>query len=164
MVRSVRNNFAPINRIPPEILSLIPDYWCSCDMDERLITLTHVCHGWRELFVSRSSLWVSLDCMNVEKTHVYIERSKSSPLEVILERSEDGIYCDDALLMAAPHINRLGSLTVCGPSAILADLNKYFTCPTPLLRKLKIDLEFDRNRASNFPGHFSMEISHLCTN
>jgi len=158
----MRNNFAPINRIPPEVLSLIPDYCCSCGMDEMLITLTHVCHGWRELFISRSSLWASLDCTDVEQTRVYIERSKSSPLEIILEKSKDGAYCNDALLLAFPHINRLGSLTICGPSDILADLTKHFICPTPLLRKLKIDLDFDRDRAPKFPGAlFDGDISSL---
>ena len=147
MFRSVRNNFAPINRIPPEVLSLIPDYW------GRLVTLTHVYRSWRELFISRSSLWVSLDCKNVEKTRVYIERSKSSPLEINLEKDDrSGAYRNDALLVVAPYINRLGSLTVYAPSDILGDLDKHFTCPTPLLRKLKIDLAFDRTRAPNFPG------------
>ena len=160
MVRSVKNDFAPINRIPPEVLSLIPDY---CDNYDTLITLTHVCHGWRELFISRSSLWASLDCTNVEKTRVYIERSKSSPLEIsLLEKHHGSAYCDEALLLAAPHINRLSSLDVYGPSHILADLNKYFTCPTPLLRKLKIDLAFDHNPAPSFPGTlFNGDLSSL---
>ena len=162
MVRSVRNNFAPINRIPPEVLSLIPDYWCGCYADEGLIILTHVCHGWRELFISRSSLWAFLDCTRVEKTRVYIERSKSSPLEVNLEGAEDDAYCENALLLAAPHINRLGSFIIRGPSSILADLTKHFTRPTPLLKKLKIDIAFDRNRAPDFPGTlFNGDLSSL---
>ena len=124
--------------------------------------MTHVCHGWRELFISRSSLWASLDCLGVEKTRVYIERSKSFPLEVYLEKSEDGAYSNDALLSVAPHIDRLGSLTVCGPSALLTDLSKHFTCPTPLLRKLKIDLDFDCTRAPSFPESlFNGELSSL---
>lgn len=159
MVHSMRNTFAPISRIPPEILSLIPDYWRGCDT---IVTLTRVCRSWRELFILRSSLWTSLDCTNVEKTRVYIERSKSSPLEISLEKHHDGAYCNNALLLAAPHINRLGSLTVHGPSDILPDLNKHFNCPTPLLRKLKIDLAFDRNRPPSFPGTlFNGNLSSL---
>ena len=162
MVRSVRNNFAPINRIPPEVLSLIPDCWGRCDMDEVLIPLTHVCHGWRELFISRSSLWASLDCTDVEKTRAYIERSKSSPLEISLEKHEGGTYRNDALLLVVPHINRLGSLTICGPSDVLPDLSNHLTCPTPLLRKLKINLDFDRDRAPGFPGTlFNGDLSSL---
>ena len=33
LVRSLKNSFAPINRIPPEILSLIPDYYDEHDAD-----------------------------------------------------------------------------------------------------------------------------------
>ena len=66
LIRSVKNSFAPINRIPPEVLLLIPDY-DNDDMDQGLITLTHVCRGWRDMFISRSSLWTQLDCMNFDK-------------------------------------------------------------------------------------------------
>ena len=71
LVRSMKNTFAPINRVPREVFSLIPEY---CKTDEALVALTHVCRGWREQFVSRSSLWTSLDCTNVEKTRVYLKR------------------------------------------------------------------------------------------
>ena len=94
----MKNIFVPINTIPYEVLSTIPDYWVDGDpmdnntadygmaanntADRNLITLTHVCHNWRELFISRPSLWTNLDCTNVEKTRVYIERSKSCLLKV----------------------------------------------------------------------------------
>jgi hypothetical protein len=56
LVRSMKNSLAPINRVPPEILSLIPDYCCEDDMDRDLVALTHVCRSWRDTFISRSSL------------------------------------------------------------------------------------------------------------
>ena len=64
VVRSVKNTFAPINRIPPELLSLIPEH---CKKDRELIELTHICHDWREIFVSRASLWTRLDCARPNK-------------------------------------------------------------------------------------------------
>ncbi|KAF9647942.1 hypothetical protein BDM02DRAFT_3072018, partial [Thelephora ganbajun] len=79
-VRSIKNKLAPINRIPPETFSLIPGYLNERDMDENLIALTHVCRGWREVLIAHSALWTRLDCTDAEKTRVYIERSKSSPL------------------------------------------------------------------------------------
>ena len=45
LVRSVKNSFAPVTRIPPEILSDIPDYYDEDDVDQDLITLTHVCRS-----------------------------------------------------------------------------------------------------------------------
>ncbi|KAF9643012.1 hypothetical protein BDM02DRAFT_3074673, partial [Thelephora ganbajun] len=79
-VRSMENNFAPINQIPPEVFFPIPRYWNERDMDKNLIVLTHVCHGWRKALVGHSSLWTRLDCADAEKTRTYIERSKSLPL------------------------------------------------------------------------------------
>ena len=106
LVRSIKNTFVPINRVPSEILSLIPGY---SNNDKELVTLTHVCRGWREILTSRSSLWTSLNCMDVHKTLTYIGRSKSSPLDV---RFDDRTYGEDALLLVAPHAGRLRSLTV----------------------------------------------------
>lgn len=45
LVRTMRNGFAPINRIPPEVFSLVPKHWSHAEMDKNLITLTHVCCG-----------------------------------------------------------------------------------------------------------------------
>ena len=56
LVRSWKNGMAPINRIPPEILSLVPDFLDMYHRDQATITLTHVCQAWREVFVSRPSL------------------------------------------------------------------------------------------------------------
>ena len=44
LVRSIKNSLAPISRIPPEILSLIPDHYDKYRADQNLIALTHVCH------------------------------------------------------------------------------------------------------------------------
>lgn len=80
-IRSWRNRSAPINRIPPEILSLIPHFWKSpYSRDQDVITLTHVCQAWRDVFVSCPSLWTYLCCRDLDKTRVYLERSRSSPV------------------------------------------------------------------------------------
>jgi len=54
-VRSMKNNFAPISRIPPDVFSLIPEYLEKDHLDENLITMTHVCRYWRELLIARST-------------------------------------------------------------------------------------------------------------
>ena len=74
LVRSIKNSFQPINCIPPEVLFVILDYqrkgdgYDGFDMDQDLIALTHVCRGWRDAFISRSSLWTRIDLTNVGKT------------------------------------------------------------------------------------------------
>ena len=136
LVRSMKNSFAPINRIPQEVLSLISDH---CDTDEELITMTHVCRGWRKQFTSRSSLWTFLDCASVDQTRVYLERSKTSPLEICLGEEECAPFLNDAFLLTVPHLGRLKSLSIAGSSNDLIELTKYFVhCRAPLLEKLRI--------------------------
>ena len=139
LVRSVKNTLAPINKIPPEVLSLIPNHWQCSDGDEDLIALTHVCHSWRELFTSCPLLWTRMDCTNVDKTKIYIERSKSSPLEIHLERSNDRSYREAALVLAATHVGRLRTISAEGDlTRIRTVLVKHFPCPVPSLKTLNI--------------------------
>jgi hypothetical protein len=141
LIRSVKNSLAPINRIPPEVLLLIPDYYDD-DTDQGLIALTHVCRGWRDMFISRSSLWTQLDCTNVDKTRTYIQRSKSSPLEIFLEEDEDDTYLDGAFLLVAPHIHRIRSLTIWADA--MPDAIGHLYHHAPLLEELDIDLRCAR--------------------
>jgi len=145
LIRSMKNGFAPINRIPLDIFSLIPKYWDHETMDENLITLTHVCRGWRELFIARSWLWARLDCANVDKTRVYIRRAKSSRLEISLRKDRDESYDEGALRLAAAHIKRFQSLSIVGSGDFLQNLTKNLTRPAPSLEELKINLIYHPN-------------------
>jgi len=136
----MKNNFAPINRIPSDIFYLIPGYLEDVNMDGNLITMTHVCRGWRELLVACSSLWTRLNCKNTDKTRIYIERSKSSPLNISLSRHSVSTYPEDAFLSVVPHISRLKSLTIDGTVDPLQNLTPHLSCPIPLLRELTINL------------------------
>jgi len=134
----MKNDFAAINRLPSDVFSLIPEYLEQNDMDKGLIAMSHVCHSWRELFVARPSLWVRLDCASSVKTRVYIERSKSSPLELSLYKHGDTAYVEDAVLLAVPHISRLKSLSIDGRPGLLQILTPYLSCSIALLRELTI--------------------------
>ena len=153
LVRSLKNSFAPINQIPPEVLLLIPGYFNEDDdgdgdndnnTDQGLITLTHVCHGWRDVFTSCSSLWTRLDFTNVEKTRTYIQRSRSSPLEICLEKGQDTSFLDDAFSLVIPYLRQLKSLTICAGD--LPDALRHFRCQAPLLEELSIFLYKDHNQ------------------
>ena len=140
LIRSIKNSFAPINKTPPEILSLIPGYCTKMDGHDKhkhlMTTLTHVCRGWRDVFTSRPLLWTQLDCMDVDKTRAYIQRSKSSPLEITLERSPNGKgFTNEALDLIIPHLHRVESLTVVG---IFSGFSGKFRIRMPLLKKLRI--------------------------
>jgi hypothetical protein len=140
LVRFWRNRGAPVNQIPPEILTLIPGYWdkYDYDRDRDLIALTHVCRAWRDVFTSRPSLWTDLGCVDEDKTRVYLERSKSLPIDLSL-------YPDHRL---APHrcfseiiphaIGRLRSLTIDGTLECLQEITAHLSRSAPLLEKLHI--------------------------
>ena len=138
LVRSVKNSFAPVNRTPPEVLSLIPGYWDEDDSGRNLIALTHVCHSWRMVFTSHPLLWSYLQCRDIEKTRTYVERSKAAPLEICLEDSPTSSFTREALLLVVPHISRLKYLTIL--SRDLPGVISYFFCRAPLLEGLNIGL------------------------
>ena len=139
LIRSLKNRLAPINRIPPEVLALIPDSLDTRDGDEDLIALTHVCQAWREIFISRSSLWANFDCTNADKTRVYLERSKSSPINLWLRRSYVLSPSDPFLQIIPNSIDRLKSLFVWGTPKNLQDITAHLSHHAPLLERLDID-------------------------
>ena len=79
-----------------------------------------------------------LDCRNVDKTHAYIERSKSAPLEICIEAFGHDYYTKEAFLLAAPHIGRLKYLSILAGD--LPDIIHYFFRRAPLLEELNINL------------------------
>ena len=142
LVQSLKNTLAPINRIPPEVLSLIPDHLDEGEYDKSLITVTHVCHGWRDAFTSRSSLWTRLHFTNVDKTRTYIQRSRTSPLNIFLHKAKGASYLDDAFSLVIPHIRRIKLLIVYAET--LPSILTHFHCHIPLLEGLaivKVDTE-----------------------
>ena len=155
LVRSVQNSLAPIHRIPPVVLSFIPDYYRELDVDRNLIALTHVCRSWRVTFISRSSLWTHLDFENTDKTHTYIQRSRSSPLEITFRGFPDE-DADSLFSPIIPHLHRLKSLTI---DADTPGVLRYLRCHTPLLEKLDIRIADKHGvvlNAALFNGDLSM--------
>jgi hypothetical protein len=111
------------------------------DRDEDVIALTHVCQAWREVFVSRSSLWTNFCCWELKpnKTRVYLERSKSSPIKLRLGWG-GCLPPRDPFFQVVPHaISRLKSLIVHGTPGNLQDVTARLTRPAPLLEYLWID-------------------------
>ena len=142
LVRSLRDTFAPIHRIPPEVLSLIPDYYDSDegDSDQYSVTLTHVCRSWRDVFISRSSLWTRLNFFDVDKTRTYIQRSQTFPLDMRLKEGKEGIgHLIDAFSLAIPHIRRAKFLAIDAEAFSESNILRHFRCNMPLLERLDIE-------------------------
>jgi len=108
------------------------------ERDQDIIALTHVCRTWREVFVSRSSLWTSFYCLDKEKTRIYLERSKSSPIDLALVRNQD-MPPDDPFFQLTPHATgRLRSLSFGGLSEDIQVVTSHLSHPAPLLERLSI--------------------------
>ena len=138
LVRSLKNRMAPINQIPPEILSLVPDFLDPYDdKDQDVIALTHVCQAWRELFVSRPSLWTDLDDVDLDKTRVYLERSKSSPISLSLDSGNDSLS-DPFFEFIPGAAGRLKSLDIDVELEDMQLITTYLSRPTPLLESLRM--------------------------
>ena len=100
--------------------------------------LTHVCRAWRDVFTSCSSLWTNFRCTNAEETRVYLERSKSFPINLHLDR-EDGLFPHDPFLQLAPHaLGRLKHLVINTTEDHFQNITNYFSRPAPQLRELSI--------------------------
>ena len=76
--------------------------------------------------------------MNVEKTRTYIQRSRSSPLEIKLRKDHLASYLDNAFPLVIPHLRRLKSLAVYADD--LPDVLTHFRCQVPLLEELDVRL------------------------
>jgi hypothetical protein len=140
LIQSWRNGLTPVNRIPPEILALIPDFWDRHygGRDRDVIALTHVCQAWREVFTSQSSLWTTLDWMDEDKTRVYLERSQSLPVNLSLHTKTLRPSHHPFFEIIPYATGRLKSLSVAGPPEHLQGIIAHLSRPAPLLEELSI--------------------------
>ena len=88
--------------------------------------------------MTRSSLWTHLDCVNADKTRVYLERSRSSPINLSLDRDDDMSPCDPFFQTIQHAIGRLKSLSIKGTPGILQDITARLSGPAPLLEELSV--------------------------
>jgi len=166
----MKNDLAPISKIPSDVFSLIPEYLEDHDEGESLITMTHVCCGWRELLIARPSLWVHLDCGNTDRTQVYIERSKLAPLELSLYDYGYSAYLEEAFLLVVPHVTRLKSLVIDALGNLLQNLTPHLSCPAPLLSEFTITYRGDPTHVldttlfnGNLSSLYSLSLSGIIT-
>jgi len=117
--------------------------------------------------VSCPSLWINLDCVDLDKTRVYLERSKSSPIDLSLH--SDRKYLSNHFFKFLPRIaGRLKSLDIKGGPRHLRVISTYLHCPAPLLEELRIHGDNDPVLPSTFlngdlsPLH-KLRLEDVCT-
>jgi hypothetical protein len=127
------NTFAPINRIPLDILSLIPTH-LSSQRDH--FRATFVCRHWRRIFLQHAALWTRLVLgKNVDYVATLLERAKGSALDVVANHRASLA----TMTLLSPHAQRIRHLEF--PSNRCADIltfSEFNSGPLPLLRTLTI--------------------------
>ena len=115
--------------------------------------------------MSRPSLWTNFDCVDGEKTRIYFERSKSSPIKInlSLKRYEyAGRFPGHPFFQIIPHATgRLKSLFVEGALEDVQATTSHLSHPAPLLEHLSIRCYEDALRLNSTPTIFAGDLSSL---
>lgn len=116
-IREWKNSFVPINRVPLEVLSLIPAHLPS---QKDCFRATFVCRHWRRTFLQHSALWSHL---YLWKGEVYVktllERAKESPLRVLASWPVPV----GAIALLPPHTKQIRSLNF--DNSLWADIRRF---------------------------------------
>jgi hypothetical protein len=91
------------------------------------------------MFISWSSLWTNLDCVGGARTRVYLERSKSLPINLSLQTQRSLPSCHPFFETIPRAIGQLKSLSIQAAPQELQYITPHLSRPAPLLEKLSID-------------------------
>ena len=131
-----RNLLAPINRLPLDVLCLIPMHLAS--LSDRL-RVTFVCRRWRGAFLQHAALWSQL-CLTggTERTaSTLLGRVKGSPLDITVDYYKSPIHDVTLLSPFAQQIRSLDVRSACSDQ--VQELSTAIPGPLPLLHTFEID-------------------------
>ena len=154
--KNIRNSFAPINKLPPEILALVVRF---LKPGLQLIQATTVCQHWRTVLLSFPHLWSRVRSSHPTLFEIYLERSKSAPLQVQLHDLRNHDHLFNSLV---PHTPRLASLAVrMRDSPDFHLIARYLPAPIPTLREFSITVGFREGALEVPSGIRSDYFSHV---
>ena len=132
------NTFAGVDRLPPEVLALIPAYLSS----RELVSSTHVCRRWRDAFVASPSLWTTLDNeqMHRDALAVYLTRCGGAPIDVAFSTSRNKNLA--FLRLVAPRSTQIRSMKIPSlPWSQVSEISDSISLPLPLLEQVEISVK-----------------------
>ena len=134
------NAHSSINRLPPEVLALIP---YSFDSYRVIVRATHVCRHWRNTFIAFPRLWSSLDStMHEDLVTAFVGRCGAAPLDVTLSSQKllQGIPFLKRLAPRSAHIRKM-CFSHHGLRHIV-ELSNDFNQPLQMLREVDINYSY----------------------
>ena len=107
--------------------------------------------------MSRPTLWTDLDCVDLAKTRVHLERSKSSPLNLTL--NSDYADLSDTFEFISGAVGRLKYLDIGVASEELQRISVHLSSQAPLLEVLSVRGYYHESLLS--PALFNGDLSSL---
>ena len=139
-VVSLRNFLRPVNRLPPEVITLCAAFVSDID-PKSTVLLTHVCRYWRKTIASNPRNWASMSNRWKRLIPLCLERAGEVPLSVDIKVSD--MKGDKISLQALlPHVSRISHLSLTEYSSIEGvadDLPGLFV--SPMLNLTSMELE-----------------------
>ena len=132
-IREWRNSFACVNRIPTDILTLIPTH---LPTQKDRFRAASVCRHWRGVLLKHGALWSQLFLRRGdERVSTLLKRAKGSPLDIVTYYDVP----DATMTLISPRAQQIRYLEFIGSNwksvIIFSELN---SGQLPLLRTLKI--------------------------
>ncbi|KAI0062543.1 hypothetical protein BV25DRAFT_1885251 [Artomyces pyxidatus] len=150
-VRMRRNTLSPVHRLPPEILAMIFSFLADEYPPRRFvsyglsklgwITVTHVCHHWRQVALDNPSLWGRDVCShtNCSLVEERLARSKQSLLSIGSFYSADAVEWMPLMRTVFEEMHRIQDLSLTGEQEYLTNLLiEHFSKPAPFLHTLRV--------------------------
>ena len=131
-IREWENSFVPINRIPVDVLSLIPTH---LNQQKDCFRASFVCRHWRRTFIQRAELWSRLFLSKGSLyTTTLLGRAKGSALDITVRFLDEPV---STLMAISSRSKQIKSLTL---SSNIQEFSEAVPGPYPLLHTLTINI------------------------
>jgi len=136
-----------INRLPPELLVAITTFITNQSTIFRLAT---VCRCWHDVLTGTAVLWTSINCRSGSRTSILLQRSKSHPIDVIIDRDR---FVPEAVSLVADHTHRMRTIDVNLSPRQLEDVRSLLNGLAPILETMRMQGQWEA--LDRFPPYSS---------
>ena len=152
------NTLLTINRLPPEVLALIPYF---LDSYKDLVNTTHVCRHWRSTFIASPPLWSCLDsdAMHEDLVAAYVDRCGATPLDVTFSLDLETEPFLEKLAPRSAHIRKIYFPHL--PWQQITEISDGFDVPLPMLREADVRVTHSDQELPPFKRPFLAGATNL---